>query len=386
MSGWWLLAARRLAHRPVATVLITMCIAVAVALPIGARMLLESYETALRARAAATPYVIGAPGDRFDLVLAALYFRTADVESIDYGLTEELRDGGSLPVPLVLGASAQGHPLVGTEPAYYRERGLRVIDGELPLLVGEVALGSSVATALGAEPGTKIWSDQQALYDIVQTHALELRVVGVLAESGSADDGAIFTDVRTTWALTGLVHGHDDPAAMAGSRQVGEDLVLVEAGAPTEAALDEARDVHVHGDPATFPITSILWFPDSPRTGSITTARLNAAGVARALAPGAVVEDLIASVLRVRRLIDGLSVLLAVVTTALIGLVIAVNVRSQQAEREMLHRIGCPRSVVLRLVGAELALIAIGAVILAGLAITAGSALAPNLTEVLRGS
>ena len=37
-----------------------------------------------------------------------------------------------------------------------------------------------------------------------------MQVVGVLEPSYTADDGAIFVDLKTAWVIQGLVHGHQD--------------------------------------------------------------------------------------------------------------------------------------------------------------------------------
>ena len=37
-----------------------------------------------------------------------------------------------------------------------------------------------------------------------------MKVVGLLAESDSPDDLGVFTDVKTSWVIMGLGHGHQD--------------------------------------------------------------------------------------------------------------------------------------------------------------------------------
>ena len=39
-----------------------------------------------------------------------------------------------------------------------------------------------------------------------------MRVTGVLAATGTADDEAVFADIKTAWLIEGLAHGHDDVA------------------------------------------------------------------------------------------------------------------------------------------------------------------------------
>ena len=71
MNGLLYLAWRHLdAHRGRA-LLVVSCIALALWVPWTASRLAARYDVELRARAEATPLVVGAPGNRYDLTLAA---------------------------------------------------------------------------------------------------------------------------------------------------------------------------------------------------------------------------------------------------------------------------------------------------------------------------
>ena len=104
--------------------------------------------------------------------------------------------------------TARSRPIIGTTPDYFRQRGLAVRAGRLPILVGEAVLGATVARDLGLGPGDTLLSDYEKPYDISTTYPLKMHVSGVLAESGSPDDGAVFVDVKTAWVIEGIGHGH----------------------------------------------------------------------------------------------------------------------------------------------------------------------------------
>ena len=51
------------------------------------------------------------------------------------------------------------------------------------------------------------------MYDLSAEYPLKMRVTGILAPTGTPDDLAVFTDVKTAWVIDGIGHGHDDLAA-----------------------------------------------------------------------------------------------------------------------------------------------------------------------------
>ena len=84
MSGILYLAWRHAAAHRARTSLLVACVALALWVPWTAGALAGQYDQALRSRAAETPLIIGAPGNRYDLTLAALYFRPSQLETIPY--------------------------------------------------------------------------------------------------------------------------------------------------------------------------------------------------------------------------------------------------------------------------------------------------------------
>ena len=84
MNGLLYLAGRHMAAHRGRTLLVVACIALALWVPWTAARLAARYDVELRARADSTPLVIGAPGNRYDLTLAALYFRPTELDTIPY--------------------------------------------------------------------------------------------------------------------------------------------------------------------------------------------------------------------------------------------------------------------------------------------------------------
>lgn len=362
MRGLVYLTWREARHRPGPQLLLIGALALAIFLPTTTRTLVARLETALVARADATPLTAGAAGSRLDLTLASLYFRAVELEPVPAALWDELaRERGGVAVPLRLGATARGFPVVGTAPEYYEQRGLGVARGTLPLIVGDCVLGAEVARALGLGPGDELYSDQDELYDLSVPQALPMTVCGVLAPSNGPDDRAVFAEVGTTWAIEGLAHGHDDvndpaldPALVMADLEGNRVMsgAYLPPAALTPAAL---ADFHLHGERSDLPLSAVLFFPRDDKTRTLVRARIDLREGLQMVAPRAVVDELLAVVFRVQRLLDLFALAVAATALALGALIVALSIRLRAPELRTLDRLGASRGVAARLVGLQVA-------------------------------
>ncbi|MCH2101823.1 MAG: ABC transporter permease [Planctomycetes bacterium] len=389
MRSAWGLAWLRIRRHPVSTAILVLCLGLTIALPWTGRVLVADYRTELLIRAADTPLVLGERGDRFDVVLSALYFRNGRTSFIPFPATD--RFGAEAPgvvVPISARAAAQGAPLVGTTLEYFEQRGLRISTGDFPVYAGEVVLGATLAHTLELGVGDSLFSDVTELYDLAVPPALKMRVCGVLAPSDGADDGAAFVDLTTCWVLEGFAHGHDDPAEIDPEYVLGGDetgLVISDALlAYQEITFENLADFHDHGDPERLPLTALLYWPASEKDGTLVRTRVNQRGNYQMLRPVEVVDELLAYVLRVKQLMDGLSWVLGTVTLALGALVYALSSRLRDAEFRTLRRMGCPPSFVMRLVVGEVLAVFLCAVIFAAVTTYTVRAALGDLTGWLR--
>ncbi len=211
MRNVLLLALCYLRFNKIKTVILVFSVAVAVFLPLAVNLLVRDYQRDLLARAIATPLVAGAPGSRLELVLHALYFRGQPEHDLTMGQVAAINHSGlALGIPILEKHSARGFPIVGTSLEYFAFRSLRVARGEGLTRVGDCVLGATVAEKLGLKPGDKLMSDPENVFDLAGSYPVNMRVQGVLAPTGTADDGAIFADYKTEWIILGIMHGHQD--------------------------------------------------------------------------------------------------------------------------------------------------------------------------------
>ena len=238
-------------------VLLALAFALTAFLPLALTVLVRTYQKDLTARAAATPLVLGAKGDRYDLVLKSLYFSGPLESPLNAKEVSEIENA----IPLHLQFTAGGAPLVGTHLRYFDFRSLSLASGTLPLRLGDVVLGSATAKRLGLTTGDHLLTDQASLFNIAATYPLKMRITGVFAASGTPDDDAAFVDIKTTWTVAGIGHGHVD--LIESPKDVltknGDNLQASPAILQyNEITPENIGSFHFHGDDTTFPVSSAI--------------------------------------------------------------------------------------------------------------------------------
>jgi putative ABC transport system permease protein len=376
-------------HHLTRTMLLIACVFVCALVPLASRVLSHALEQSLLSRARATPLVAGSKGSRVDLVMAALYFRRSPVDPITTATWLELvHQTQATVIPINAAFTARGYPIVATPLDYLEFRSLRCARGTPPALIGEVVLGASVAQATGLGPGDTIFSDQLDAFDLSTPPALRMHITGVLEPRGSADDGAIITDLKTAWVLAGLSHGHADaaskvPEKLVLERSAGRVVVSEELVDYNEITQANLSTFHLHADPASLPLTAIIVAPGSERELSLIKARLNSLDGIQALVPEQAVREVLAIVAKFEQTIRMLSTVMAVLTAITIGLVTALSARIRAREIETLGKLGASRGTVALLFGIEMAAQILTGLALAGLVGLLLWVMPPDLVKVL---
>ena len=121
----------------------------------------------------------------------------------------------ALGLPVLNKYAARGQPIVGTSLEYFDFRGLHIAAGAGLTRLGDCVLGAAAAEKLRLHPGDKLMSDPENVLDIAGSYPINMHVAGILAAAGTADDGAVFVDLKTVWLIMGIMHGHQDIAKAA---------------------------------------------------------------------------------------------------------------------------------------------------------------------------
>ncbi len=354
--------------------ILVLCITLTLLLPFAVTMLVDVYGARFRARAEDTPFVAGVPGSRYDMVLSTLYFKgQVRKPSSAAEVARAAKDNLALVVPLHVGTTAEKQPLVGTTHDYMRLRSLTAAAGRLVQMPGECVLGARAAEELEKGPGSAVFTDTESPYDFGLEYPIKMRVVGILAETGTADDRAVFTDLETIWIMLGLSHGHEppetiDPDSTSGVKD-GTHQLNPKTHIYTEITPENVDTFHIHVEPESLPVTAMILEPRDRRSRTILKGRFAVSTTAQMLEPVVVVDELLEFVFQLKAFFDANVVLVSVATVLFLALVVLLTLRVRRREIETLFKIGCARLTVVRMIALELGIvIVLGAALAAGLA------------------
>ncbi|TFL19797.1 ABC transporter permease [Jannaschia formosa] len=375
------LAAANLRFHWARTLVLVVAAALVLAVPVLTRALLAQGEAALAARAEATPLLLGTRGSRLDLVMAGAYFTDDLPEPATLAASEAVWDSGlGIPVPLYTAFTTGEARIVGTTLDYFDLRGLEAAEGRPFALLGEAVLGASAAARLRLGPGDTVLSNPENLFDLDGAYPLEMTVVGVLAPTGTPDDEAVFTDIKTAWVIAGIGHGHDDILAE------GEDAAAAAARVVQYARITEANidSFHFHGDPATYPVTAVMVVPHDERSATILRGRyLDAEGPVQAVVPADVIDALVARLLRIAALVDAVTLVVGAAAALALGLALFLTWRLRAPEMRTAFALGAGRGTIARLALAEIGLVLLAAALLAAPLVIALQSHAPTIAARL---
>ncbi len=347
------------AHR-IKLLVLTFAITLVTWLPVAIQSIVDQTAEQLLQRAEQTPLVIGAPGSPLELSLGSLYFRSRTETTLPYAEVAELnRTGFARAIPLYYRFRAQEHPIVGTTPDYFNYRGLELATGRRVALLGEAVIGAKVAEAMGIGVGEHVISSPESVFDLAGVYPLKMPVVGVLAPSLSPDDEAVFVDIKTSWVIQGLGHGHQDLNRQEAVGQILKregDTLIANASVRqyNEITADNLDSFHFHGDSATHPISAIIPLPDSDKAAALLLGHYQEEreGV-QIVRSQRVISELLDTVFTVRDyIVVGIAVV-AVATATVALLVFYLSLRLRKGERHTLARIGASRFQIQLLMATE---------------------------------
>jgi putative ABC transport system permease protein len=364
------LAARYLLFHRVRSVTVVACLVLVAALPIGLERILTESERQLMARADTTPLLLGSKGSSLDLVMSAVYFGGQTPDPISLAEIERIEEADlAYAIPIHMGFSARGAPIVGTSVDYLDYRELTVAQGRGFTILGESVLGAGAAKRLGLSPGDSLTSSPESFFDLAGAYPLKTKVVGVLEPSGGPDDLAVFVDLKTAWVMQGIGHGHQDLTRVQDPTLViDRDEKKVVGSAKVveyQEITDSNRDsFHFHGEPASYPVSAALVVPEDERAGTLLLGRFVDGSLGgQLIRPRAIVGDLMTTIFRIKEVLD---LAVAIVGTAAIlalVLVFSLSFRLREKELRTNFEIGASRETTARLLAAELMLLAIASAV-----------------------
>jgi putative ABC transport system permease protein len=355
------LAWQYLAYHKVKTFVLITAVAVITYLPVGLNIIVSQSASELTSRAQATPLLVGAKGSPLELVLNSLYFESDTPVPMQFAEANRVDQSGlARAIPLYTRFRAGEIPIVGTTLEYFEFRRLQLAEGRTMAMMGECVLGSKAADTAGVGPSGYVLSSPESVFDLAGVYPLKMKVVGVLKPTGTPDDFAVFVDVKTTWVIEGLAHGHQDlsrPQAAAGVLRKEGNKIIGNASVVeyTEITPENASSFHFHGDPGTFPITSVIVVPENKKSSDLIRGRyLGQKEPVQIVAPASVMDDLLGTIFTVRGYVMVAVLVVGVATLATMVLVFILSLQLRRREMETMEKIGGSKARIRGLVAVEI--------------------------------
>jgi putative ABC transport system permease protein len=349
------------------TAVLIGCLWVSALVPLVLQQVMPKIQAQLYRRASETPVVFGGPGSSLELVLHALYFRDFQAPPLRYGDWQALHlklqeQGSERLLPLHIRFQTQGFPIVGTHLEYFEYRTRDFRDGEAFSRLGDCVVGSQVAEQLQLQVGDALISSPQSIFSPAADYPLQMTIVGILQPSNSPDDQAVFVDIKTTWVIENLGHGHEDVTQLNDPNRVlertREGTVASAAVMPYTVITEEnLASFHFHGDPAEFPVTAMILLESEQSHQDLAAGfALSRPHVQTVLADSAI-DDLLGILFQIQTLILAVSLFVALATMALFGLVMGLSVQIRRQEMETLYKLGASRGLTMAMLAIEILLI-----------------------------
>ena len=308
----------------------------------------QQVEAGLKRDLAGIDLVVGAKGSPMQIMLAGVFHLDAPTGNIPLATLELLRRQPLVAqaVPLSLGDSYRGFRIAGTTPDYPALYGAQLARGALWTRPMQAVLGAEVARATGLGVGSH-FAGSHGLAEGGGAHGeQQFEVVGVLAASGSVLDRLVLTDLASVWAVH---ESHHDEAA--------HDTA--------DAAHDDHRE-----------ITLALVRYRSPLAAVSLPRWVNAQDGLQSAAPALETARLMRLVGAGTEVLRGFGIVLLLAAGLSVWVALLHAVRARQGDLAMLRMLGAPARRVATLIAVE-------ALLLAGLATVLGLAAGHGLVALL---
>lgn len=301
-------------------------------------------EAGLKRDLAGIDLVVGAKGSPMQIMLAGVFHLDAPTGNIPLATLELLKKQPLVAqaVPLSLGDSLRGYRIVGTTPDYIDLYGARLGQGVLWSKPMQAVLGAEVARRTGLKIGDR-FAGSHGLAEGGDAHGEHrFEVVGVLAESGSVLDRLVLTDLASVWEV------HEDHHT--------------------------AHDAHDADEPKEITLALVRY--RSPLAAVMLPRWVNAQDGLQSAAPALETARLMRLVGAGTEVLRGFGIVLLAAAGLSVWVALLHAVRARQGDLAMLRMLGAPARRVA-------ALIALEALLLAGLATVLGLAAGHGLVAVL---
>ncbi len=205
------LAWKNVIHRPLNLILSIILFSLGIGLINFLLMINDQLTEKFDKNLAGIDMVIGAKGSPLQMILCNMYHIDNPTGNVTIDEAKAFLNPKhpliKTAIPLSLGDSYRAYRIVGTTHQFLELYNAQVAEGNLFSASMEVTIGATVADLLDLNIGDQFSSSHGFMEDENLEHGdSKLRVVGILAPTGSVADQLILTSPQTVWD----VHAHHD--------------------------------------------------------------------------------------------------------------------------------------------------------------------------------
>lgn len=267
--------------------------------------------------------IVGPSGSATQLTMNTLFFTDKPLGTISYEYVEELQkdDRVNVAIPFAMGDSYNSAKIVGTKPEFLKGKDLKT--GEMFEDSFDAVVGYSVAQKYALSIGDKLVTSHGLSENGEKHEATPLTVVGILAETKTAYDNVVFTDIETVWAVH--EHHHDEDEEHEGEEEHEHE--------------HEDEDEHEgHAEEGT--VCAILVRSKSIAASEQIKKELANDSKILTVTPAEVIREIMSNVDLSRKIVYALCVIILVMNIFVISTITILNMYDSQKEIALMRLIG----------------------------------------------
>lgn len=211
------LALASLLSRKTNALLTIFAIAISVMLLLGVERVSQQTRAGFANTISGTDLIVGARSGSVNLLLYSVFHIGNPTANVSWQTYERFANHPQVAwsVPIALGDSVRGFPVIATEPAYFehfrfaQQQPLTFVEGQ-PFAREQAVVGAQVAQQLGLQVGSElVVAHGTGSVSFHEHDDHPLIISGVLARTGTPVDQAIFISLRDLDIMHGGDHDHD---------------------------------------------------------------------------------------------------------------------------------------------------------------------------------
>lgn len=201
-------ALKNMAIKRAKIILIVLSIVISASVAILAYNVSQQVDEGFKTTAGYYDIIIGPAGSSTQLAMNTMFFTDSPLGTISYEYVEQLQTDEriNLVVPFTMGDSFNDAKIIGTTPDFLNGKDLS--EGKMFTETFEAVIGSGVAKKYGLALGSAMVTSHGLSEGGYAHDGDPLVVVGILEETSTAYDNAVFTTLETVWSVHD--HGSDE--------------------------------------------------------------------------------------------------------------------------------------------------------------------------------